>query len=577
MVRYFWSESNGTNRPTVRYMDFEPSTEYYNGMPLKKNEAGAVMPTTGDPEYICLWDYQPDGDIRTLEIPVIEIFPDTIYEKWNEDGSIEEVRFGSGGGGLPSDLMETVPDEVPLEITWDGDLEGKETVDANGQLLAKISDISDLTVEQLLGATLTVHVNGVDQQTILGSDEAGDLSNDGLEMLVCVAHVEMEDGPTTMPCVYIVYGDVSALGLNLSTGVWFCYLPEMFYVKSLSTPNVLIPGGERTQIKQEFLPKHLQFGEKKTTGPLNITFDGDLTGKETVPIEEGAYFVKVSDNVLSVGDLLGGTLVASTESGKQAIELTTETVMDAGSQGIPAIMIMEEMVLVVYGDVSSTLGMNLSNGVWFAVSGEYYTESISNPNVTITTSEIKKLDNKFIDAEWMAVGGREQFEGEILPKVTWSAPGVGSGDDYAKSGEASNYDLLKKGDLLRVVFDGKPYDMTVREFAANERVAWRYVGNLGGIYPTMEPAPPNTGESFCVVFCTFGLATTEKVFSCDVVVASEEIAHQTHTISIYADSGFVPLPEKFMPDLNQLTMISPSGKKFKVTVDDSGKLTAAEV
>lgn len=106
-------------------MEFEPSTEYYNGMPLKKNEAGAVMPTTGEPEYICLWDYQPDGDIRTLEIPVIEVFPDTIYEKWNEDGSVEEVRFGSGGGG--GDLLnengklknEVLPDGYPYKEVKD--------------------------------------------------------------------------------------------------------------------------------------------------------------------------------------------------------------------------------------------------------------------------------------------------------------------------------------------------------------------------------------------------------------------------------------------------------------------------
>lgn len=75
---------------------------YYAGMSLVMNDEGKVIPAEGDPEFISMWDYQPDGDIRTLEIPVIEVFPDTIYEKWNEDGTVEEVRFGGGGSTLPA-------------------------------------------------------------------------------------------------------------------------------------------------------------------------------------------------------------------------------------------------------------------------------------------------------------------------------------------------------------------------------------------------------------------------------------------------------------------------------------------
>ena len=135
-VKYFWAESNGGDRPSSQYVGIEPGIKYYVGMPMKKVDDDTVAPTEGDPEFICMAQYSDGGDVPVLEIPVMEIFPDTIYEKWNEDGTVEKVRFGAtggtGGGGIPSDLVETVPDEVPLEITFDGNLEGKEVIHPDG-------------------------------------------------------------------------------------------------------------------------------------------------------------------------------------------------------------------------------------------------------------------------------------------------------------------------------------------------------------------------------------------------------------------------------------------------------------
>lgn len=38
-----------------------------------------------------------------------------------------------------------------------------------------------------------------------------------------------------------------------------------------------------------------------------------------------------------------------------------------------------------------------------------------------------------------------------------------------------------------------------------------------------------------------------------------------------------PLPEKFIPEMSSVTLVSPNGTRFKVTVDDSGTLSATEV
>lgn len=398
MVRYFWSESNGTNRPTVRYMDFEPSTEYYNGMPLKKNEAGAVMPTTGDPEYICLWDYQPDGDIRTLEIPVIEIFPDTIYEKWNEDGTVEEVRFGSGGGGLPSDLVETVPDEVPLEITFDGNLEGLETTSMQGVNLVKVLDFA-LEYEQIVGGDFEyIDPDGnlvrLDSLTV---DEVLDSASQGMPGFIMI------QGSNGAPVMISSYADLSAMGFMLPVGVWFAY--GEYEVKRFVNPNVMIPSGERTQIKPEFMPPHKHkwndiedqpFYDKSVSAPLNIAFDGDIGNYETVDMD-GIFAVKVLNSVLTMDDLIGGSVVMTLNGEESETPLTNENVIDGMSiMGAPVLMAGTESVMVVYGDASAA-GLPLSLGVWFMYQDENnYTKSLSNPNVTITTSETTPLPEKFI-------------------------------------------------------------------------------------------------------------------------------------------------------------------------------------
>lgn len=120
-VKYFWSESNGGNRPSNKYFDVPDGVEYYVGMPMKKVDENTVEPTDGDPEFICMMDKKSFSDVRVLEIPCMEIFPDTIYEKWNDDGTIEEVRFGSGGDAVLDEngklLNEVLPVGYPYEET----------------------------------------------------------------------------------------------------------------------------------------------------------------------------------------------------------------------------------------------------------------------------------------------------------------------------------------------------------------------------------------------------------------------------------------------------------------------------
>lgn len=44
----------------------------------------------------------------------------------------------------------------------------------------------------------------------------------------------------------------------------------------------------------------------------------------------------------------------------------------------------------------------------------------------------------------------------------------------------------------------------------------------------------------------------------------------------FTETTVKPVPEKYLPEVTELIMLSPSGNKFKVTVDDNGNLTATQ-
>lgn len=395
MVKYFWSESNGVDRPTVNYKEIAPEVEYYVGMPLKIVDAETVEPTDGDPDYICMATYNKENDAAVLQIAVMEVFPDAVYERWNEDGSIDEVRFGGGTGG---DLLETVETEVPLEITWGGNVNTSETVDLDGAYLVKVSD-KVLTRNDLVGSIVT-YVDETGEATMTVTEES---IVDGIEIGMGLPALCCSGDPTQFSgnnLLFSVYENGELGSITLTTGVWFFYFGANEYVKSLTCPNVTTTE-TKTQLKTSLLPEHLQFGETVTSAPLNITWDGNTDGKEVFGAG-GTLAVKVSDIIdLTIEQLYGSTLTICNGDGVEE-----DTILDSESVGDMAEINGAEMfmcmgggstaAMIVYGDTSS-VGMSIPKGIWFVYSEDYlYTKSLSNPNVTITQSELEPLDEKYI-------------------------------------------------------------------------------------------------------------------------------------------------------------------------------------
>jgi hypothetical protein len=163
--------------------------------------------------------------------------------------SIEEnfkrvVKNGTGGGG-GGDLLETVETEVPLEITWDGDIDGKEMFDSgdgNNTYFVKISDVI-LTKEQMLNAvTIDPSTN---EELILTEEKIVDAAEVGLPALMGGSYISS------------VYSSLDmGNGIALSTGLYFYYIDSDSYVTHLTCPNATT-----TTTKQQLKPSLIPYNE----------------------------------------------------------------------------------------------------------------------------------------------------------------------------------------------------------------------------------------------------------------------------------------------------------------------------
>ena len=217
------------------------------------------------------------------------------------------------------------------------------------------------------------------------------------------------------------------------------------------------------------------------------------------------------------------------------------------------------VVYGILGNIDAMMG-GTGTGEPFVVMA--YPESIGFPGVvidiageteiTVSISReeevIRKLDNKFLDLEWFAGevdGAQLAAEKTVTNNTGTPTETTGGFPDLTSS-------MVYEGMGVAVYFDGKRYKCSVFSFGGS-----LFAGN--GADLGLE----NTGEPFLLNFVS--TRTNLSGFEGE------------HVASVYALEAN-RLPAKFMPtDATELILNSAGGKQFKITVDDSGNLTAAEV
>lgn len=132
-----------------------------------------------------------------------------------------------------------------------------------------------------------------------------------------------------------------------------------------------------------------------------------------------------------------------------------------------------------------------------------------------------------------------------------------------------NDDLLRKQmtsdkEKIVVIWDGEKWEYDV---------SGEHSGHLVGNMSLGNPDEPNTGEPFLIAID----ADSEQT----LVVTETSSKHRMQVIFLGKD--YLPIANKFLPDIiagkngiRIVKFVSKSGKKFDLSIDDNGNLTAIE-
>lgn len=277
---------------------------------------------------------------------------------------------------------------------------------------------------------------------------------------------------------------------------------------------------------------------------INPVFNGDLTGKEYIKFSNSEnYIVKVSSQYVDVDMLNGATIIMNEKGADVEIALTSPHKITSdltnivGANITGAAVLLEGVVPAILSipDNFSSNGITITKGTWFIYSpGGGYIKSLS----CLSSEEIHKLDNKFIDAEWMATNA---FTKDFTYVEYLSAPFVKFSDSHnylttISDINESMYDLTHGNNYL-IIWDGKEYILPCK---GDEGTHWKVFGNLSIVDSSAE----NTGEPFLIQIYADSNYTMDNLFwgFCKSVNPIHSIGIYDYT---YKDNK---LPAKFLPD-----------------------------
>ena len=192
------------------------------------------------------------------------------------------------------------------------------------------------------------------------------------------------------------------------------------------------------------------FGEETIT--IDPTFDGDITGRETVQMGSDIYGVKVTPQYVPVEEMIGATMVINMGGAEQPVPLTAENAYDGnlvfGLTG--AVVLMSGNPIVFSVPEETTLqGITLTAGTWFmCMPGQMYVKSLS----CLSPGEyevVNKIDKKYLPD----IGGGFNDEPFVIEDPSNPGPlPLPSNSSRMFLPSAALTEQMKKG-LVRVQFD----------------------------------------------------------------------------------------------------------------------------
>lgn len=306
--------------------------------------------------------------------------------------------------------------------------------------------------------------------------------------------------------------------------------------------------------------KDKPFGETTVKGDT-LTWDGNTEGRTVVDM--GGYpLVHVSDAVVTAKDVSNGYSMEIVPDGVR--EFPSDFVQEIADN---VLLLNDEIFLICCSadncEVSAIGLVFPKRGVYF-MGGEYSIKSLTIPGYNgFETTTIQPIDTKYLPEHLQFGTETKVVEGDTL---TWdgNTEGLVSVADmlYKISDNVLTIDDVQNGAIVTTS------NKEATTYSADQILEFTNAYGLvcfGGVYSV----PSDSFELEGMVFPKAGI----------YVMAAASAAAYTESITIPGYGKFVseqtvvtPLAEQYMP-----TLTSPSGKKFKLSVDDSGVLSATEV
>lgn len=375
--------------------------------------------------------------------------------------------------------------------------------------------------------------------------------------------------------------------------------------------GVVQPDYAQNDATQPDYIKNRPGGYYQTVPGVDITWDGVIGDRPKAQLDEGMYIVKVSDEILTADLVIGATAVSVRGAESQSRILSEDQIMS----GDGFVMETRGSIISCSKTTVEIYGMPLT----LPETGTYFAYTEENGNKTYVSGLTKPGTQELvpIPGELTNIKGGYDLAGKkvLLPKEYVEQPKL---SNVAYSGDYS--DLLNKPTLAAVATSGdfndlsnKPAMLTPNSRNYDAAYFTKSSKEMGwlSVYPTIEynqtsgkfyknPWETNglSGNDIPSIFWT---SMTKKLDGMQSVRNFDCLLRLTHTgatsgwgisglaftsYGIYeVTSNSILLSEseglflEFSPLQTMVLRSSTAGstKKFKITVDDAGTLSATEV
>ena len=288
-----------------------------------------------------------------------------------------------------------------------------------------------------------------------------------------------------------------------------------------------------------------------------ITWDGDTTGREEIPLSDGASFWKMSDTIYPPDGILGSTFTFMNNGVPEDIVITDEMFQDLSSSVPGAWMVYHNSVPVIAS----------SGGLYYLKMGTYYVSSLS-----LIKTTLKKIDPVYIPE--IPAEKLPEIPAEKLPEIP-AEKLPSSIHTVEQKTFAGTFDKVTEGRDTFVFNAFNYYKISNFSPSREDVISFSGTRESGDVFSTIEEGKNCCEYGFFIV--------VYKAGQCELPASTTSLRFNAPSAGLYASyasgnvfqtAGTYNFTYKIMRNIIQS---STTFKRYYLDVDDSGTLRAIEV